>query len=103
VFNHTDGRVPIFAGSRCIEVADQARAECLAASRNAQVVRKRKTQAIVEIHLLESGDDSRLQSHNSNSLKLTYNWETDTNPPHVWAFKRVLPARETEQHPVGDR
>jgi hypothetical protein len=41
------------AGPRCIELADPARVRRLMRASNVEVIRRRKDQAIVEIHLLQ--------------------------------------------------
>jgi len=70
-------------------MADPARVERLLQAPNVEVVRKRKTQQIVEIHLFEAGDDSMLESISGSSLFLSHKHENETNPPNVWTLKHL--------------
>ena len=78
-----------------MEMADYARAECIAGAVNAEVIRKRKTKEIVEIRLLESGNDFALESLGGSSLYLVHNHESPTNPPKVYELKKVLRPEST--------
>jgi len=69
-------------------MADPARVARLLQAPNIEVIRKRKTQQIVEIHLFEAGDDSRLESIAGSSLFLSHKHENEFNPPNVWTLKR---------------
>jgi hypothetical protein len=80
------------AGDRCLEMADPARVRQLSLARNAKIIRKHKTAAIVEIHLLDYGEDFRVPHHWGNPQKLSTRLETDDNPPNVWMLKKVRPA-----------
>ena len=83
----TDGRIPVFAGPRCLELADPARVRQLLLAPNVEVVRRHKDRAVCEIHLLEYGDDARLLPRQGNAQRLSYNFETDENPRGCWALK----------------
>jgi hypothetical protein len=83
-------KIPVFAGPRCIEFAGPERVSRLLEARNATAVIQRKTGKVVELQLLEHGDDSRLRAHAGNDQSLTYRSESDDNPPGVWALKRLL-------------
>ena len=78
------------AGCRLLEIAGPARALRLSQAPNAQVIRKRKTREIVEIHLLDYGDDSRKKVSWCDPRKLSIRAETDENPAGVWVFKRLM-------------
>ena len=77
------------AGCRLIEIAGPARALILSRAANAQVVRKHKTREIVEIHLLDYGDESRIKETWSDPRKLSIKAETDDNPAGVWMLKHL--------------
>ena len=83
-------RVPVISASRLIEFAGPVRARRLAKGFNVRVVRKRKTGEIVEIHLLDHGDDSRRKQLDSDPRKLSVKCETDENPQGVWTLKRLV-------------
>ena len=78
------------AGCRLIELAGPARARRLAQAANVEVIRKRKTREIVEIHLLDHGDDSRQKASWTDPRKLSIRAETDENPAGVWMLKRLM-------------
>jgi hypothetical protein len=59
---------------------------------NVRIVRKRKTGHIVEIQLLEYGDDSRLPGKWGNPQATSTRAESDDNPPNVWTLKKVRTA-----------
>jgi hypothetical protein len=83
-----DGRVPVMAGPRLMEMADPARVNFLLRGNNVRAVwRHRKY--LVEIQLLDFGDSSRVPGKWGCPQKLTTNLETDENPPRVWMFKRL--------------
>jgi len=86
-------KIPIMAGPRCIERAGPERLLRLAGAPNIQVVRQRKTGNIVEVQVLEFGDDSRLPSKYGNPFKLSTDYETPDNPPNVWTLKKLFPRR----------
>ena len=75
------------AGCRLIELAGAARARRLAQAANVEVIRKRKTREIVEIHLLDHGDDSRKKEVWTDPRKLSIDAATDENPAGVWCLK----------------
>src|SRR5215472_13229743 len=83
-------RIPVYAGPRCIEFAGAERARHLIAARNATAIIQRKTRRVVEIQLLEHGDDSRLKAAHRNDQILSYRTEDEINPPGVWALKRLF-------------
>jgi hypothetical protein len=80
------------AGPRCIEFAGPARVQRLVQAANVKIVRKRKTGNIVEIQLLEYGDDSRLPGKWGNPQATSTRAESDDNPPNVWTLKKVRTA-----------
>ena len=84
-----DGRIPVFAGPRLIEIADTQQAHWLISAPNATVVRQRRTGQIVEIHLANWADESSLAPRWGNPLKTSTNLETPDNPRGVWALKHV--------------
>jgi len=86
-------KIPIMSGPRCIERASPERLLRIAKAPNVLVVRQRKTGTIVEVQVLEFGDDSRLPSKWSNPLKLSTNHETCDNPRCVWTLKKLFPRR----------
>jgi hypothetical protein len=75
--------------TRLVEFACPARVRQLLAASNVEVVRRRKG-AIVEIHLLEHGNDFRLRSRKDNPQALVHRAETDENPRRVWALKKMV-------------
>jgi hypothetical protein len=89
MFRPQSNRILVMAGPRCIEFADPARVQKLIGASNVKVIRKRKTGRIVEIQLLEYGDDSRTPSKCGNPQKLSHNHETPDNPPGVWTLKKL--------------
>ena len=78
------------AGCRLVEFAGPARARRLAQGTNVQIVRKRKTGEIVEIHLLDHGDDSRRKQAWVDPRKLSIRAETDENPRGNWCLKPLI-------------
>jgi hypothetical protein len=56
---------------------------------NVKVIRKRKTGPVVELQLLEFGDDSRTPSQWGNPQRLSHKHETPDNPAGVWMLKRL--------------
>src|SRR5262249_47333592 len=91
MFRPQSNRIPVMAGPRCVEFAGPARVQKLIGASNVKIIRKRKTGSIVEIQLLEYGDDSRIPSKWGNPQKLSTDYETPDNPHGVWTLKR-LPA-----------
>ena len=84
-----DGRIPVMAGPRIIEIADPQRVRRLLEGCNVKVVRRPKTGAIVELQVLQHGDDSRTPSRWANPQRLSHNHETPTNVQGVWALKKL--------------
>ena len=78
------------AGCRLLEFAGPARARRLAKAANAKIVRKKKTGEIVEIHLLDHGDDSRRKQAWVDPRKLSIRAETDENPAGCWCLKHLI-------------
>src|SRR5262249_47099306 len=70
MFRPQSNRIPVMAGPRCIEFAGPERVRKLIAASNVKVIRKRKMGSIVEIQLLEYGDDSRTPCKYGNPQKL---------------------------------
>jgi hypothetical protein len=64
-----DGRIPVMAGPKCIEFAGPERVRKLMQAANVKVIRKRKTGPVVELQLLEYGDDSRAPSRCGQSAE----------------------------------
>ena len=84
------GRVPVFAGPRIIELADAARVRRLLAGRNAEAVRQRKSRRIVQVNLLNFGDDSRAAVHpRGNPRRYSHDHENPDNPRGVWKLRRL--------------
>jgi hypothetical protein len=75
-----DGRIPVMAGPKCIEFAGPERVRKLMQAANVRIIRKRKTGPVVELQLLQHGDDSRIPSKWGNPRKLSHNHETPDNP-----------------------
>lgn len=84
-----DGKIPVIAGPRLVELAGPERLQRLMQAANVKIIRRRKTGAIVEIHLLEHGDDNRTPSRWANPQKLSHNHETPDNPAGVWMLKKL--------------
>jgi hypothetical protein len=89
MFRPQSNRIPVTAGSRFVEFAGPERVQKLLQASNVKIIRKRKTGAVVEIQLLEYGDDSRTPSKWGNPQKLSHNHETPDNPPGVWTLKKL--------------
>ena len=77
--------IPVFAGPRIIAYCDAVGVRRFIGAANAEVVRKRKTNKIVQINLLSHGDDSMLRS-TADGPKPTYNERLDVHT--VTALKR---------------
>jgi hypothetical protein len=73
-----------------IELAGPARVKRLAKAQNVHVVRKHSTGQIVEIQLLDYGDDSRKKELWANPRKLSIDSENDENPAGVWMLKPLF-------------
>ena len=78
------------AGSRMIELAGPARVKRLAEGVNVRIVRKHKTREIVEVQLLDYGDDSRRKELWANPRKLSIDSENDENPAGTWMLKPLM-------------
>ena len=89
MFRPRAGRIPVAVGPRIIEFAGPERVRRLLAAPNVKIIRKHKTGAIVELQLLEFGDDARLAPRDGNPQKLSHDSETAENPPRVWTFKKL--------------
>lgn len=60
-------RIPVYAGSRIIALCDAVSVRRFLEAANAEVVRKRKTNQIVQVNLASHGDDSMLRSAGDGS------------------------------------
>lgn len=67
-----NGKVPVYAGGRMVELCDHSRAAVLAAGKNAKVKRDRKNGAILRIYLQSAVDDGEPGGHGGNDAVLTY-------------------------------
>lgn len=85
----TDRVIVVGAGDRVIELTDQVRAERLARSGNAEVVRRRRDKLIVRIRLTAVSDDSTVVVHRGNPRRYSHDHETETNPRGVWTMRRL--------------
>jgi hypothetical protein len=84
------------AGPKCIEFAGPERVRKLMQAANVKVIRKRKTGPVVELQLLQHGDDTRAPSQWGNPQKLSHNHETPENPAGVWTLKRLTDVAAAE-------
>ena len=80
--------IPVFSEYGKIEMADCARVRQLGRAPNAQFVRRRKDGRLMRIMLYTHGDDFAMRSHHGNPQQDVTTAETDSNPPHVWTFKK---------------
>jgi hypothetical protein len=87
VLKPVNGRIPVTAGPRLVEMADAQRAEVLARAPNVRALRYRRN--IVELQIVDYGDSSRIPPKWGNPQKLSSNREADDNPPRVWKFKSI--------------
>lgn len=71
-----------------MELADAARARRLAEAGNARPVIERRTGRLVGVDLEDLGM-SPGPALKGNSLKYSYDYETEENPHGVWALKRI--------------
>jgi len=81
-------RIPVFVGPRIIEMCDRVSVRRYIGAANAEVVRKRKTGQIVQINLMQHGDDSLAPSAH-NSAHPTY--EEHVGSRSLVMLKRVDP------------
>jgi hypothetical protein len=87
---YSAGRIPVMSGPRCLEWAGPERVRQLLAAPNCEAIRRGGKQGpLVEIQVLEFGDDGRLHARGGNPQQLSHNCETDTNPRRVWELKRL--------------
>lgn len=77
------------AGRRCIEMAGASRVRHLLKAPNMRAVRRRRDGRVVEIQLLEVGDDSVRKPRRGNPLKYSHKQETEDNPTNVWTLKQI--------------
>jgi hypothetical protein len=83
-------RVPVMSGPRCLEWAGPERVHQLLLAPNCKAVRRGgKHGPLVEIQVLEFGNDGRLHARGGNPQQLSHNCETDENPRRVWTLKRL--------------
>jgi hypothetical protein len=87
VLKPVNGRIPVTAGPRLVEMADRQRAEILAQAPNVRVLRYRRN--IVELQIVDYGDSSRVPAKWGNPQKLSTDLEADDNPPRVWKLKSI--------------
>jgi hypothetical protein len=69
--------IPVFAGPRIIACCDTVSIRRYVGAPNAEVVRRRKTNEIVQVNLASCGDDSMLRS-TADSPSPTYNERLET-------------------------
>lgn len=81
-------RIPVMAGARLLEMADPQRVEVLMRAPNVVAIRRHK-RTLVELQMLDYGDNSRIPPKWGNSQKLSTDLEADDNPARVWKLKRV--------------
>jgi hypothetical protein len=60
-------KIPVFVGSRIVDMCDPVSVRRYIGAANAEVVRKRKTGQIVQVNLLAYGDDSQRRSAHDNA------------------------------------
>lgn len=82
-----NGRIPVTAGPRLLEMADPARVEVLLRAPNVRPILRHK-RLLVEIQILDYGDSSRVPPKWGKPQKLSTNLEAEDNPANVWKFKR---------------
>jgi hypothetical protein len=82
-----NSRVPVTAGPRLVEMADPARVEALLQAPNVRPILRHK-RILVEIQLLDYGDNSRVPPKWGNPQKLSTDLEAADNPARVWKFKQ---------------
>lgn len=78
----------MFAGPRIIDMCDQITVRRYFGAANAELVRKRKTGQIVQVNLIQHGDDSLLKSLH-DSARPTY--EEHVGPRPLVTLKRLDP------------
>jgi hypothetical protein len=78
------------AGSRILEMADEARLHVILRAPNAVPVLRHK-RTIVEVQLLEFADCSRIPPKLGNPQKLSTLPSPAEDEPRVWRFKRIVP------------
>lgn len=84
-------RVPVFSGTRVIEMADRARVRRLLGHPNSLPVVRRKDKLLVQINLLNHGDDSTYQPEHPRGNPRTYSHdhEMEDNPRGVWKLRHL--------------
>lgn len=83
-----DNRIPIMTGLRCLELASPERARRVARGANVRVVRRRCDRQVVELQVVEYGNDERLPAKMGNPLAYSHCNDTDVNPAGCWTLKR---------------
>lgn len=73
-------RIPVFVGTRIVEMADSVRVRVLLGAPNAEVLRKRKTGIIVQINLLPLADESRGRAPREDSRVAHYEEHLEPAP-----------------------
>jgi hypothetical protein len=84
-----DGRIPVTAGPRLVEMAGPQRVQALLRAPNVRPVLRRK-RAIVELQILGYGDDWNVPFKWGNPQKLSTCLEAEDNPRGVWKLKRLV-------------
>jgi hypothetical protein len=82
------------SGLRCLELASPERARRVARGANVRVVRRRCDRQVVELQVVEYGNDERLPAKMGNPLAYSHCNDTDVNPAGCWALKRTAPRRD---------
>ena len=72
--------IPVFVGSRIVEMADPTRVRVLAGAPNAVLVRARKTRMVVRINLLPLADDSEARAPREDSRVAHYEEHLEPAP-----------------------
>lgn len=80
--------IPVFSEYGKVEMADSARVRQLRNAPNAQFVHRRKDGRLMRVMLFTHGDDFAVRPHRGNPQSDVTTAESDSNPPHVWAFKK---------------
>ena len=94
------------SGSALVEMADVSRVRSLLAGANVRVIRRHRRE-IVELQLLDHGDNYRIPHKWGNPQKLSTDLETPDNPAGVWTLKKLrgfgdAPVGRVEPHPERD-
>lgn len=83
------GRIPVMAGPRLIEMADEPRLRVILRAPNAVPILKHK-RTLVEVQLLDYADCTRLRERWGNPQKYsTLPPPTEDAPVRTWKFKGI--------------